>query len=307
MEAHVEVIEGSAVGRVRWRCDGDFGATVEVDPVVLQQGLTPEEASALASLMYRQGFLEFSGQSLDADQFRQFGGMFGNLLPSKDEANPVLAVDKAVGGFGTVMLQWHRDLSYAEHPFDAIGLHALDVNPGETATSVASCVRAYRSLPEATKARIAGLTTLSAISPEKDSRPRLADIEGEEGWPQAVHPLAATHPYTGEKALLICPMSTIAIRELDPVESEELLQELFAHITRLENVHRHDWHNGDILIWDNFGCVHARDSLEGVTRRTLRRATIGKLSFRMAYPDWDMRAFTDRFVEKNYMGKGAAY
>lgn len=307
MEAQAVTTAVDGVGRVRWERLGNFGARVEVDADVLRGGLTAAESSALAGLLYAQGFLEFSGQLLDAEQFRTFSGMFGNLLPAKDEANPVLAVEKSIGGFGTAMLQWHRDLSYGEHPFDAIGLHALDVNPGETSTNVASCVQAYRNLPEATKARIEGLTTVSALSPDKDNRPRLADIEGKAGWPQAVHPLAATHPYSGEKALLICPMSTIAIRELEPAESEDLLQELFAQITRPENVHRHAWHDGDILIWDNFGCVHARDNLEGVTRRTLRRSTIGKQSFRMAYPDWDMRAFTDQYVEKNYMGKGAAY
>ena len=81
----------------------------------------------------------------------------------------------------------------------------------------------------------------------------------------------------------------------------------FTYPTRPDNIHRHDWYDGDILICDNFGTIHARDNLQGVTKRTLRRITTGKLSFRMAYPDWDMRAFTDKYVQKNYMRSGAAY
>ena len=122
-----------------------------------------------------------------------------------------------------------------------------------------------------------------------------------------MHPLVSTHPKTGEKVLLICPMCTVQIRELADGESEALLNELFEHLATPDNSYSHRWRTGDIFIWDNFGCVHARDDLQGVTRRTLRRATIGEQSFREAYPNWDMRAFTDRHVEKNYMGAGASY
>jgi taurine dioxygenase len=297
----------NGMGRLSWELQDGFGAHVAIDPSALQAGLTGEEAITLAGLLYRQGYIELKGQSLDAEQFRAFAGIFGNLPPVEDEANPVLAVDKAIGGFGTAKLMWHRDMSFSDHPFDAIALHALDVNPGETGTSVASGVHAYRTLPERTCQRIEGLTTLTAVSGNMQERPRFTDTQSIPGWPQAVHPLVSTHPRTGEKVLLICPMCTVHIRELEPAASEDLLAELFEHITQAANVHRHDWYDGDIFVWDNYGCVHARDNLAGVTRRTLRRATIGEQSFRQAYPDWDMRRFTDRHVEKNYMGSGAAY
>jgi len=294
-------------GRLAWETQGGFGAQVAIDPDALRSGLTGAEATALAGLLYREGYLELTGHSLDADQFRAFCAIFGTLPPVEDEANPVLAVDKAIGGFGTAKLMWHRDMSFSDHPFDAIALHAIDVNPGETGTSVASGVRAYRTLPERTRRRLEGLTTLTAVSGNMQERPRFEDTQSIPGWPQAVHPLVSRHPKTGETVLLICPMCTVHIRELEPAASEDLLAELFDHITQADNVHRHDWYTGDIFVWDNYGCVHARDNLAGVTRRTLRRATIGEQSFRQAYPDWDMRRFTDRHVEKNYMGSGAAY
>lgn len=302
-----KTIGGGQVGRIRWEEHPHFGAAVDVAPDVLQAGPSAEETAALAQLLYRHGYLQFCGQSLDAEQFRRFSAIFGNLPPTEDEANPVLAVDKAVGGFGTAKLMWHRDMSFSEHPFDAIALHALDVNPGETSTSIASGVRAYRMLPDALRRRLEGLTTLTAVSGNMQARPRYEDTVSVPGWPQAVHPLVADHPRTGEKVLLICPMCTVHIRELAPADSEALLAELFEYLTLPDNTRRHAWHNGDILVWDNFGCMHARDNLEGVTRRTLRRATIGEQSFRMAFPHWDMRAFTDTRIEKNYMGSGAAY
>lgn len=307
MASRLQETAVSGEGRLNWQIKGDFGAQVDVDPDVLRAGLTASEAETLAALLYRQGYLEFCGQLLDDKQFRRFSAMFGNLPPAEDEANPVLAVDKKTGGFGTTWLMWHRDMSFSKHPFDAIALHALDVNPGETSTNVASGVRAYRTLSDSMKHRLEGLTTLTAISGNMYERPRLKDTQSVPGWPQAVHPLVATHPRTGEKTLLVCAMCTVHIRELGEKESEDLLAELFDHITKPENSYRHSWSNGDIFVWDNFGCVHARDTLEGVTRRTLRRATIGEQSFRMAYPNWDMRTFTDRHVEENYIGSGGNY
>lgn len=296
-----------AGGRIAWASKDRFGARVSVDPDLLREGLNAEERAALCDLLYRHGYLELEGQELDAEQFRNFSSIFGNLPPAEDEANPVLAVDKALGGFGTARLMWHRDMSFSDHPFDAIVLHALDVEPGETATHVASGVHAYRMLPETMKRRLDGLTTLTAVSGNMQERPREEDTRSIPGWPQSVHPLVSVHPRTGEKVLLICPMCTVRIRELGEPESEELLLELFDYIAAPENTYSHRWHTGDIFVWDNFGCVHARDNLAGVKRRTLRRATIGEQSFRQAFPDWDMRKFTDRHVEKNYMGAGAAY
>lgn len=307
MTQRANALHTAASGRLRWTINEDFGARVSVDPDLLRAGLAPAEREALSALLYQHGYLEFEGQELDAEQFRDFASIFGKLPPAEDEANPVLAVDKAIGGFGTARLMWHRDMSFSEHPFDAIVLHALDVEPGETSTNVASGVHAYRTLPEAMKRRLAGLTTLTAVSGNMQERPREEDTRSLPGWPQAVHPLVSEHPRTGEKVLLICPMCTVRIRELDEIESEELLTELFAFIAAPGNTYRHSWHRGDIFVWDNFGCVHARDNLTGVKRRTLRRATVGEKSFRQAFPDWDMRKFTDRHVEKNYMGSGASY
>jgi taurine dioxygenase len=49
---------------------------------------------------------------------------------------------------------------------------------------------------------------------------------------------------------------------------------LFAHSTRADNVHRHAWRPGDVVLWDN-GCVLHRGDHDGVVGdRVLHRGMV---------------------------------
>jgi taurine dioxygenase len=67
-------------------------------------------------------------------------------------------------------------------------------------------------------------------------------------------------------------MQTDRIAELDPVESEALIEQLFAALYAPDNVYEHRWRPGDLLIWDNLALQHGRDAPE--RPRTLRRVTL---------------------------------
>jgi taurine dioxygenase len=300
MTIAVDVHGDGSVGHLAWELLEPFGVRLHVDS--LGDGLDPSEQAALADLLYHHGFVEARGQDLDKAGLRRVGSYVAPLLPEDHEANPVLAVQAEVGGFGTRSLEFHRDLSYSEHPFSAIALHALDVNPGETSTYLANGVRAYQELPEDLRRRLDGLQVRTAL------HGRVAGVPTTEpdapGWPQWVHPLVAPHPVTGAPVLFVCEMSSARIEGLEPAESEDLLLDLFARVSAQGNVYEHVWENGDLLLWDNVGCVHARRNLDGVSKRTLQRLTMGRLSFPMAFPDFNMRDFTDRSEGPNYMGDG---
>lgn len=288
------------VGRFRWQRIEPFGVEVEGD---VREALTDVEQQALSALLYGNGFLVFRGQSPDKAQFRRFGGSLAPLLPEAHEANPILAVDPEVGGFGRTELIFHRDLSYAEHPFLAIALHAVDVEPGQTSTFVASSTRPYHALPAELKARLEHLQVITALGTDPTGRIRESPQIMAPGWPRYVHRLVSPHPITGEPVLEVCPMSSVRIESLGFEESEALLQDLFRRIEAPDNVYEHRWHDGDLLIWDNFGTLHARKALAGVQRRTLQRLTLGKLSFPLAFPHFSMRKHTDTYQQSDYMGK----
>jgi taurine dioxygenase len=305
MSAVLKADTGSTVGRFSWTLKQPFGVAVEGD---LSEPLTEVEREVLAGLLYANGFLEFRNQQLDKAQFRRFGGGMAPLLPEEHEANPILAVKPEIGGFGTTELIFHRDLSYSEHPFLAIALHALDVEAGETSTFIASGTRAYQALPQSLKARLNGLQVITALGTDPTCRIKESDAIMAPGWPRYVHKLVSPHPVTGQPVLEICPMSSVRIESLSAPDSEALLAELFGYVEAAGNIYEHRWYNGDLLIWDNFAMLHARKKLDGVARRTLQRLTLGKLSFHLAFPDFSMRKHTDTYQQKNYMGdKGGRF
>ncbi len=109
-------------------------------------------------------------------------------------------------GSGSQELLWHTDNSYVDSPPKGSILHALQVPvDGGGHTSFANQYLAYDSLPEATKAKIAGLHTKQDASrntaggarPTKTLPTSYAEVEG------PVHPLVRVHPETGRKALYL--------------------------------------------------------------------------------------------------------
>ena len=80
----------------------------------------------------------------------------------------------------------------------------------------------------------------------------------------ADHPLFRAHPLSGQVALyLSTPQRCVSISGFDPTRSRELIGQLFAHSTQADNVYRHTWLPGDVVMWDN-GCVMHRADHDGV-------------------------------------------
>ena len=86
----------------------------------------------------------------------------------------------------------------------------------------------------------------------------------------------STNPQTGTRALYVSELQTDRIEGLPLAESDQLLQELFGYLYAPDNVYEHWWHEGDLVVWDNFAVQHGRRDLADVGRRTLQRAVIGE-------------------------------
>ena len=57
-------------------------------------------------------------------------------------------------------------------------------------------------------------------------------------------------------------------------ESEELLDELWAHAVRDHRVYSHRWSLGDLLVWDNRFTMHHRDPFDPNARRRLHKVQV---------------------------------
>ena len=74
--------------------------------------------------------------------------------------------------------------------------------------------------------------------------------------PRAVHPVIATHPFSGRKTLYVNSVFTTRINELTDSESADVLAFLFEHVTRPDFQCRFRWRRHSIAFWDNRATQH---------------------------------------------------
>ncbi len=92
--------------------------------------------------------------------------------------------------------------------------------------------------------------------------------------PPSVHPLVRSIPETGDKALLVGSFASRVVGW--PLEKGRvLLRELLEEATQPQFVYRHEWQLHDLVMWDNFGCLHrGREFDRGRHRRVMHRTTL---------------------------------
>jgi taurine dioxygenase len=88
------------------------------------------------------------------------------------------------------------------------------------------------------------------------------------------HPIVRTHPENGRKALFVSEGFTTHIVGLPEDESQQILNELYAHSVRAEGVYRHKWQENDMVFWDNRSLIHLAGGTPDHLRRRLHRTTI---------------------------------
>ena len=86
-------------------------------------------------------------------------------------------------------------------------------------------------------------------------------------------PLFVTNPGSKRKALYISRLNTMWIEGMGREESEEILSELFDLTEDPTNYYEHIWQPGDLMMWDNLACLHARTTWPEGQIRMLRRCT----------------------------------
>jgi taurine dioxygenase len=223
------------------------------------------------------------GQKLTEDELVAFGACFGRIerarklspLASRQEIMVISNIRRdgtPLGALPDGEMAWHFDRIHQKVPNKAGVLYAVEIPSRGGETRFASMCRAYETLPEATQARLPGLTALSAY---QYGQTQAETKQASEDAPSAVHPVVRTIPETGRKALYVCRLMTDRIIELPEGESRGLLAELFDHVERPEFSYEHEWRTGDVLIWDNRCVIHARNDFDERERRLLKRVTVG--------------------------------
>jgi taurine dioxygenase len=213
----------------------------------------------LRHLLAEYGVVVARNQTLDDAAFTAFLRRFGDLAFTRGETpvpgHPDLNVVSNVGRDRPPRSQFHVDTSYVTAPPAYTALRAVTVPANGGQTVFSNQYRAYDTLSDTLRSRLDGRTV----------EHRMTGLEpGDDEQTSAEHPLFLRHPISGRTALyLSTPQRCSSISGIDADEAAELIEVLLAHSTREDNLLRHTWAEGDVVMWDN-GCVMHRADHDGV-------------------------------------------
>jgi taurine dioxygenase len=225
--------------------------------------------------------LEFNPAKLIEKQYgvsTQTDGRNSKIPPEISVISNIIEDGKAIGGLGDGEAFWHTDSSFVDVPPAASLLRSLECPPPSAggATSFLNCYSAYDTLPDATKQRIDGLTIIHAATHSSGGRAHqgFETVEDVSKVPGARQPMVRTHPETGRKSLFLGRRINAYVIGLPVAESEELLDELWAHMVQDRFTWTQEWRVGDLVWWDNRCAMHRRDAFDPATRRLMHRTQL---------------------------------
>jgi taurine dioxygenase len=274
--------------------DASFGCEVRGwDP---SASLTPDDVDALRDALGRFTLLLFRGQRTPENEelvglASSFGELHRDAEPDAEGSeNPFIRwiendpEQGAATAAGAAILPWHTDRTYRERAAKETILEALVVPDSGGDTSFCNMYRAWEVLEPALRDTLVDrsswhrLDTFQAVreaeeahatGPQDERRIELGTPTPEtEAW----HPIASVHPEFAKTALYVNKF-VYQIEGMNPSESQQLRDELLAGATTADNVYRHTWRAGDLLLADQVGTVHRRETFDSSQARVMRRVS----------------------------------
>jgi alpha-ketoglutarate-dependent 2,4-dichlorophenoxyacetate dioxygenase len=267
----------------------------EVSPVDLRRVHDAETLAAIRAGMDEYAVLVFREQPFTDTEQLDFAQRLDGVLHTKlgisalqknrlgnealgdisnlDENGEIMKSDNRRRMYGLGNRLWHTDASFQDPAGRYSMLSAKVVPPVDADTEYADMRAAYDALPEEEKARLEGLRVHHSIAYSRQTLGFEFSESEQDALKGAIHPLVRTIPRSKRRSLYV---ASHASRIIDwPVpEGRLLLRDLIEHATRPEFVYRHQWHVGDLVIWDNRATMHrARAFDDAKYRRELRRVT----------------------------------
>jgi len=287
MQAGASYLNDSAFGERLRPLSPALG--VEVGGLDLSAPIDRATVKALRDLLHQHCVLLVRDQRIDEVQQVRFGECFGHLAHTLGKyainrtTHPAImyvtnekADGQYVGALPDGEMYFHSDRCYVARPCVATMLYAIDVPSEGGNTLFANQYRAWETLPDEVKDRIAGLRAMHTYEPGAADN-YAAPISRTVPTAAALrhdHPMVLTHPGTGRRALYVNRLMTEYVVGLPRAESDALLDRLFDHQEQASFIYEHRWRPGDVLIWDNRCVLHARSDFDPGQARKLRRVVV---------------------------------
>lgn len=224
----------------------------------------------LQRLLADHGVVVLRAQDVDDIAFIAFLKQFGDLMFSKGETPvagfPDLNVISNVGRSTPPRSVFHVDTSYVRRPPAYTALRAVEIPAQGGETLFTNQYRAFETLPPDVRSSLADRTIRHVVTG--------LDL-GDDDETAAEHPVFRRHPISDRIALyLSTPERCVAISGMDGAEAKDMIEFLYVHSTTEDNIYRHAWAPGDIVMWDN-GCVlHRADHADVVGDRVMHRGMV---------------------------------
>ncbi len=263
----------------------------EIGGVDLSRHIDNDTIRQIKDTWHQHTVLVFRDQSLSEDDQRRFASHFGPIAkrvrppagaggldasPDWDEmmlvSDKVDAEGKPIGSLGHGEMWFHTDKCYHRCPHRASFLYGIQIPSEGGNTKFSSLYAAYERLPGDLRRRLDGVMVMQGhqytVGKRIDLAVKLETIH------HCRQPIIVTNPGSGRKGLYVASQNTMWIEGMDRSESEALLQRLFSIAEDPSIIYEHVWRVGDLVMWDNLACLHARTDWPSDQRRTLRRCTV---------------------------------
>jgi taurine dioxygenase len=170
---------------------------------------------------------------------------------------------------------WHSDITFAEQPPLGSVLYCKSATTGLGDTLFCSMRQAYENLSGGLKTALSGLRAEhSAGKMAKLNNSRAYNVPITEVPPSVLHPVVRSHPGNGRPSLFVNPIYTVTIEGMTDQESDAVLGPLYREAIRAENIYRHRWRIGDVVMFDNRCTMHYVVPDYGLeTHRLMHRTT----------------------------------
>lgn len=271
----------------------------EVRGLDLRQPVGDGDVAALRQALDEYGLVCLREQAIGPAEYVAFGRRLGTperhvfdqfLLKDHPEIvvlSNVVENGKAVG-VGDAGLYWHTDGAFNRQPHIYSVLHAQEIPTDEAGRSLGdtlfvSTVHAFAQLSSDIQQRLRGLRGLHSLIQQFEKKKssgigRHVPLTPEQKarTPDIFHPVVWPHPRSGRQCLYVNEGTTFGIEGMPDSEALPLIRELCDHISRPENVYRHSWRVGDVLVWDNYSTQHkVTFNFGSEHRRRMHRMTVG--------------------------------
>jgi taurine dioxygenase len=235
--------------------------------------VTLNDRQSLRDLLEEHLVLAFEGQSLDIDEFQNFGEVIGDLdvtpiVPGvRGPEDPVHIIEVPAGTRrGSYADQWHSDVPYIEKPPYASILMPIQLPSIGGDTNWASMYAAYENLAAPLQRLADELYVVQGVASNK--------IVAEH-----VHPLVRVNPRNGRRGLYINGTFTQDFVGVSREESKQLMAMFIALSTQPDIVFRYRWKPHSVIIWDNRFTQHYAVSDYNEPRRMHRMTVKGEEVF----------------------------